>query len=306
MVIRGQFTDFFLSTALPALRMVVWNKFKQYPPVYNKVFDVQSSDRSIEQTSQVSGVGLFAQIDEGAAVRYDQPVQGFDKTFTHVRFGLGVKFSRDTVEDDKMGLVGRQNAEMARSARETIEIQAASDFNNGFDTAYAGPDGKPLFSATHPLYKSGGTQSNLLSTPADLSVESLQLAMTDFETQKDSSGKFIAVPCRRVMVAPSNRWNVNEILKSALRADTANNAVNTFKNAEDGLPDPLIWRHLTDPDAWFLIAEPSSTGLLWFWRRKPYLKGFVDDETETASTAMRYRMSHGWSDFYGVYGTPGA
>ncbi len=306
MMIRGNFSDFFLETMLPALNQLIWNRFKQYPEQYSKVFDVQTSDRAIEQTSQVSGMGLFAPINEGGPVRYDQPVQGFDKTFIHSRFGLGFKVSQDLVEDDKMGLVAKMARELGRSCRETIELDAVSVFNNGFSGGPTGPDGKVLFASDHPLVKSGGTQSNLLSVAADLDVISLQLALTDFETQRDSSGKLVHVPCRNLVIAPANRWNVMEILKGTMRADTANNTINAFKYAEDGTPEPFIWRYLTDPDAWFLTAAPSETGLIWFWRRKPYTKGDVDWDTETGKTAMRYRKSHGWSDFYGVYGTPGA
>jgi hypothetical protein len=306
MVFRGQFSDFFLSTMLPALNAVIWKKFNQYPEQYSQIFNVQGSTKGIEQFSEVSGVGLFTALGEGEPVRYDQPVQGFDSTFTHTRFGLGIKFSQDVVEDDKIGLIAKQGRELGRSARETREISGASTFNNGFDTAYAGPDAKPLFSATHPLVKSGGVQSNLLSSAADLDPTSLQLALTDFETQKDSSGKLIHVPCRKVVVAPANRFNANEIIHSAMRSDTANNTTNALKYAQDGLPEPFVWRYLTDPDAWFLVGTPEDTGLVWFDRRKPYTRADFDFDSEVAKNAMRYKKSHGWTDFYGVYGTPGA
>lgn len=291
---------------LPALNSVIWKKYNEYPEQFSQIFHVETSTRSIEQFSQVSGVGLFTALTEGESVRYDQPVQGFDSTFTHTRFGLGIKFSQDVVEDDKIGLIAKQGRELGRSAKETREISGASTFNNGFDTGYAGPDGKPLFSATHPLVKSGGVQSNLLSVAADLDVTSLQLALTDFETQKDSSGKLIHVPCAKIVVAPPNRWNVNEILHSASRPDTANNVTNAFKYAVDGMPDAFVWRYLTDVDSWYLVGAPSDTGLIWFDRRKPYTKGDFDFDSETAKTAMRYKKSHGWHDFMGTYGTPGA
>ena len=306
MIIRGNFSDLFLDTMLPALNALIWNRFQQYPEQYSQVFDVQTSDRSIEQTTQVSGLGNFLPIDEGGPVRYDQPVQGFDKTFVHSRFGLGFKVSQDLVEDDKFGLAAKLAKELGRSCRETIELDAVTTFNNGFAGGPTGPDGVVLFSASHPLVKAGGVQSNLLSVAADLDVTSLQLALTDFETQRDSSGKLIHVPCRKIITAPANRWNVAELLHSALRPDTANNTTNSLKYAHDGMPESFVWRYLTDPDAWFLSASPSETGLVWFWRRRPYTKGDFDFDTETGKTAMRYRKSHGWSDFYGVYGTPGA
>jgi hypothetical protein len=251
-------------------------------------------------------MGLFGALSEGEPVKYDKPVQGYDSTFTHTRFGLGYKVSQDVIEDDKIGLVAKMARELGRSGQYSIQIQAASVLNNAFSGSYLGPDGVCLCSASHPLVKSGGLQSNLLSSPADLDVTSLELALTDFETQRDSSGKLIHVPCKKIIVAPVNRWNVHEILKSTKRSDTANNTDNAFKYAQDGMPDPFIYPFLTDPDAWFLSGEPQDTGLVWFWRRRPYTKGDVDFDTETGKSAMRYKCSFGWHDSAGVYGTPGA
>ena len=56
MLIRGNFSDFFMETMLPALNTVTWKRFNDLPDYLSKVFDVQSNSRSIEQFSdQVSG-----------------------------------------------------------------------------------------------------------------------------------------------------------------------------------------------------------------------------------------------------------
>ncbi len=107
------------------------------------------------------------------------------------------------------------------------------------------------------------------------------------------------------MVAPANRFQGAELLKSTDRPDTANRATNSLKSAEDGLLELFVWRYLTNPVSWFLVAEPQDTGLVWFDRKKPYTKGHFDFDTETAKTAMRYKKSHGFTDFYGTYGNAG-
>lgn len=308
MIITGQFADFYGKTMLPALRQIVWTKFNEYPEQWSQFVRSETSTRSIEQFSQVSGVGLFSKLTEGQPVGYDQPVQGFKSTFVHTRYGLGVKVSQDTIEDDQHGLVAEAHADLGRSCRESIEIDVASIFNNGFDgTNYPGPDGKALFASDHPLIKAGGSQSNLLSVAADLDVSSLQLALTDFETMKDSAGRRIRMPLPRLVVHPSNRWNAAEILKGDMRSDTANHTINAFKYAEGGnMMEFKVWQYLTDPDAWFLCGSPRDTKIAVFWRRKPYSKADFDFDTETGKFAMRYKKSQGWWDFYGVYGTPGA
>jgi phage major head subunit gpT-like protein len=305
MIIRGAFSDFYLTTMLPALRGVVSGKFKQYPTQFDQIFLVENSTRSIEQMSELSGVGQFSTIGEGQPVRFDTPIQGFDKTFTHTRFGLGIQTTQDAVEDDKIGLIYKSHADLAISAKDTMELDAAATFNNGFSGSYLGPDGKALFALDHPLYKSGGTQANT-ATAADLDIVSLQAAMTDFETQKDPAGRLIHVPCQKLVVPPQSRFIAYEITESAMRPDTTNNAVNALKFAADGMPSPFVWRYLTDPDSWYLLASPENTGLIWFWRRKTYSKQWFDDYTETGNYAVRYKKSHGWFSFYGTYGNPGA
>ena len=306
MIIRGAFSDFFLTTMLPAMNGNIWDAYRLKPKVFTKLFQVETSTRGIEQFSNITGMGTFAAIPDGEAIRFDQPVQAFEKTFTHTRYGLGVKVSQDVVEDDKVGLVRRQSLELGRSSHESQELDAATTFNSAFATV-TGPDGQFLCDSDHPLPKAGGTQSNLLSVAADLSVTSLELALTDWETMKNFAGQHLSLPTPRLLAAPANRWNAHEIMKGTWRSDTANRTVNAFQYGENGpIDEIIIWAKLTDPDAWFLVAPPDATGLMWFWRREPYTKGSFDDQTETGMTMMRYKKSHGFTNFYGVYGTPGA
>ncbi len=305
MEVTGNFSDFYNTTMLPALRAVIDRGYKPYPQQYSQIFNVLTSNRSIEQFSQVSGVGRFAVINEGQAVRRDQPVQGFKSTFQHTRFGLAVPTTIDVVEDDKWDLVGNSHRDLGWSCSETQELDAASTFNLGFNTACPGPDGVPLFSASHPLYKVGGLQANILAVAADLDMLSLQLALTAFSLMKRPSGEFIHVPARRLIIHPTNAWLAHALTKSPDDPSTADRSVNPLGAAIDGIPKPFTWRYLTSTTAWFIVAEPQDTGLVWFWRKKPYTKSWTDDDTEVGVTALRYKKSHGWNNYIGVYGTPG-
>jgi len=295
-----------MTTMLPALNHIIKDEWGRVPSQYSQIFREEGSTRSIEQVSGVSGVGLYTELGEGEGVHWDDPAQGYPKTFTHTRFGLGIKVSRDTIEDDKIGLVARNARALARSGRETLEIDVAATFNNAFSNAHLGPDGVCLCSASHQLYKAGGVQSNILSVAADLDHSSLEMALTAYETLVDDTGLNVRLSLPRIVVAPANRWNVHEILKSQMRSDTANNTTNAFAYTEGGMPVPIVWRYLTDDDAWFLVAPPEETELIIFWRRKPYNRSWIDEDTETGKIARRYKKSHGWAHYMGVYGTPGA
>lgn len=305
MEVVGNFSDFYGITMLPALRAKVDSGFKKNPPQFTRIFNVLSSDKSIEQFSQVSGVGRFAQIPEGANVRRDQSVQGFKSTFVHARWGLAVPVSKDVVEDDKWDLIGTMHKDLGWSCAETQELDAVSTFNSGFDTNYPGPDGVPLFSALHPLYKVGGVQSNTLPVAADLDMLPLQQMLTAFSLQRRASGEFIHLSAKNLIVHPSNLWLAHALTRSTDDPSTADRSINPLGAAPDGIPTPFSYKYLTDTDAWFLTCEPSDTGLVWFWRKPPYTTSWTDDDNEVGLTAMRYKKSHGWNSFYGVFGTPG-
>lgn len=306
MIIRGNYQDLFFETMLPAIRAVLWQSFKKKPKMYDRLFTVEGSTRSIEQFTSVSGVGLFGQIVEGGEVRMDTPQAGFNSTFKHLPFALGVEFSPDIIEDDKFGLVKRASAELGNSADETTEIQAASVFNNAFSNSFLGPDGVALCSASHPLWKSGGVQNNRLAVDADLDVSSLELALTDWELTRKSNGALVRLPTPSILAGAQNRWNAYEITKGEMRSDTANHTINAFRFGENGAVDQvIIWPRLSDVDAWFLVAPPESNGLQWYWRIRPETHPIFDQRTLRAGTWMRFRNSFAWNDFYGVYGSPG-
>lgn len=304
MIIRTQFPDLFLASMLPALDELIFNRFDRFPPEYTNVFRVMDSKRSIEQTSEIAGLGLFSEIPENSAMRYDEPVPGFSKTYTHLQYGLGFRISRITVDDDRWAIIDKMSAELGRSAKESIEIAHASVFNNGFSTL--GPDGKALFASDHPLVKSGGVQSNL-GASADLDISSLETALIAFRRMKDPTGKRIRVKPQTLIVAPENEFAASEILNATMRSDTANNTPNAFKHRV-GMPsfeNLFVWDYLTDVDAWFITAPKEDHELRSYWRERPNTVHAIDFDTRSVKTAMWYRQSYGWSNFYGVWGNPG-
>lgn len=303
---RQQFPDIFLETALPALDELIFNQYDQFPPQYKKIFRVMTSTRSIEQTSEIAGLGLANVIPEGQPMRYDSPVPGFRKTYEHVQSGLGFKMTRIMVDDDKWAVISKLATELGRSMRESVELDAVTTLVNGFSTN--GPDGVPLFSASHPMVKSGGTQSNILATPADLDIPALELAITAFRRMKDPTGKKARILPRMLVIPPELAFVAGEILTATKRSDTANNTPNALKiNSGFGtFEDYTVYEYLTDPDAWFIRADLAQVETRFYWREAFNTVHDVDFDTRSVKTAAWQRYSFGWSNFYGWFGTPGA
>jgi hypothetical protein len=310
MQIRGNFSDFFFETMLPAMKARAKKAFKAKRFLYNQLLNTETTNRSIEQFSQTTGVGLPTLVGEGEGTNTDTMVQGYNRTFKPAKYGLGVAASKELVEDDKFGIIAGRAVALSNSIYQSREIFGASVFNNAFDvTNFPGSDGVALCSASHPLLKAGGTQSNILAVAADLDVGSLELALTSWELIKTHEGYLQMLPTPRVLVASANRWNVTEILKSQTRSDTANRvSINALQegNETGGTIDPVVWSYLSDEDAWFLVAPASETEMLWLDRTAPYTASDYDEKKETGVMYMRYRATYGFWGWKGIFGTPGA
>ena len=55
-----------------------------------------------------------------------------------------------------------------------------------------------------------------------------------------------------------------------MRSDTANHTINAFKNRVNmpGFDEIFLWEFLSDPDAWFICADPVDTELRWYGPRE--------------------------------------
>jgi phage major head subunit gpT-like protein len=302
---RSNFSDLFGSTMLPVLEELFKAEIAMHPSRRSELFKIVSSDRDIWQASEIHDMPLMSQVSEGSDYSFQRPKQGASKTFTAVKYGLGFSISEEAVDDGKFDFIADAVRKMARSAMESQEIQAMNVFNNGFGTENAA-DGQDVFSTGHTL-PSGLTFRNRLSTDADLSVSSLEQALIDFESQMiGDSGIIYNIKPKVLLVSPSFKRYAMELIGSDLKADTNDNNLNSMK--QDGLR-VVSSPHLTDSDAWFLLADPSETGLRIISRKPIETKaggadvGFVND---SILYKTRYRESLGVTHAYGIFGTTGA
>lgn len=285
----------------PGIRLIYGNAYKTYPEQYTKIFTVINSSKATEYTLSMSGFGLIPTKSEGASVEYDSAIQGFKNSITHVTYGKGFMVSSEMMEDDQYGEIKRLPKALARSVRVTVEQTAADVFNRAFNSSYtATSDSKEMCATDHPLI-GGGTYANELTTSADFSQTSLQQALIDIGDMVDDRGMLLnANPA--MVVGPSElATTFKVILGSTLDPDSANNAINPYK----GIMPFEINNYLTDPDAWFILTDVPD-GPTFYWRRKPAFTRDGDFDSETAKWKVVFRMSVGWTDPRGVFGSPGA
>jgi len=301
-ILRPQFSDLYGSSMLPVLEELFRQEFNEAEQVRERLFKVVSHDRDIWQSTETHDLPLFNEMQEAEDYTYAGMKQGYDKTLVMAKYGLGASISEEAIDDGKFDMVADLMRRMARSARESQEISAMNIFNNGFSSELTA-DGQAVFSSGH-LLPSGATFRNRPSAYADLSVSSLETALTDFETQfVGDSGIYYRIMPKILLVHPSNKRLAKELIGSDLKAETANNNMNSFK--EEGLM-VISSPRLTDQDAWFLLGAPADTGLRIVSRAPIQTKSDENFDNDTIKYKSRYREKIGVTHAYGIYGNSGA
>ncbi len=290
----------FADLLTPGFREIYDDKFTEKPMMLDKIFHVNTSEKADEKDSSISGFGLAQATAEGAPVDYEDPVQGYDTTYSHIKYTKGFRITREMYDDDLYGIMRKRPAALGKSMRRTAEKLAADVFNNAFSTSYLGADGKPLISTTHPRSDGGATQSNASSTGVTLSETNLETGRIAMKKQLDEKGQIIDLGADTLLVPVELEKQAHLIVDSTMRSGTADNDMNFYKGSLNIVP----WQYLTSTTAWFLI-DKSENELNWFWRKRPEFKNDDLFDTDIAVYKSAMRVSRGWSDWRGVWGSKG-
>ena len=294
-----------LKELLPGLNALFGMEYARYGEEHKEIFDTESSERSFEEETKLSGFSAAPVKNEGSAIAYDNGQEAWTARYTHETIALGFSLTEEAIEDNLYdSLSSRYTKALARAMAYTKQVKAASILNNGFDSDYTGGDGVELFSTAHPLI-SGGVNSNTPATAADLNETSLEAAVIQIAGWTDERGLLIAAKPRKLVVPPALMFVATRILETELRVATADNDINALKS-NGSIPEGYTVNHfLTDTDAWFLTTDVPN-GLKHFVRTPMATSMDGDFDTGNVRYKARERYSFGWSDPLGVFGSPGA
>ncbi len=300
-----------LRTTLPALYIdraayledVLFDEIAIESGVFQRILKVRDmGNRPLVRTTTVASFGQVPVKAEGAPVTYEDLASGFNATFQADSYELAFRASKEALDDEQEEVVSDAARALGSSMNYTYDVDHANIFNNGFTSTTGSPDGVALFSTAHPLV-GGGTNANRPATDGDLSVAQLRIALNDIANTRDDAGKLVHWRPKVLFVSYNQKWLAMELIGSDLRADTADNATNAFK--DDGLV-VVSTPYLTDANAFFLMAEQSKHNVRTYWREKPNVLHDWDFETSSMKVKIRARWKRGWADYRGVYGTSGA
>jgi hypothetical protein len=296
-----------LKELLPGLNALFGLEYAQYGQQHKEIYDTESSERSFEEETKLSGFSAAPVKNEGSAIAYDNAQEAFTARYNHETIALGFSLTEEAIEDNLYdSLSARYTKALARAMAYTKQVKAAAVLNNGFtnSAAYYGGDGVPLFSASHPLV-SGGVNSNQPGTAADLNETSLEAAVIQIAAWTDERGLLIAAKPKKLVVPPALQFVATRLLETELRVGTTDNDINAIKNNGSVSEGYTVNNFLTDTNAWFLTTDVPN-GMKHFVRTP--LSNSMDGDFDTGNVRYksRERYSFGWSDPLGMFGSAGA
>ncbi len=271
-----------------------------------KLYKVMTSDKGYEYVQELIGMGYATVRSEGQAATYDTTRQGLGTRFVHAQRVKGFIVTQRLLADNVSGLnlVERHTRMIANSLKQSREKALIDTFNNAFDSAYAGGDGKELCATDHPL-SGGGVQQNELTSPLDLSEVAIEEALVAISNMVDAAGYKVNAATRLLLVPGELKFEGDRIVNSMGQVYSADNTLNAIKSTGSLPEGVMVNNNLTDTDAWFIISKNISPGLLHFKRDSVAISSHVDFDTDNVKFKAVEDYSTGWADFRDVFGSPG-
>ena len=287
----------------PGLNALFGLEYKNYANEHAEIFDTENSDRAFEEEVMLSGFANAPIKAEGTGVTFDNAQETFTARYTHETLALAFAITEEAIEDNLYDrLASRYTKALARSMANTKQVKAANVLNNAFGTANGG-DGKELCATDHPIVS--GTEQNELTTAADLNETSLEQALIDIAALTDERGLKIAAKGMKLIVPSALQFTAERLMKTANRVGTADNDINAVVSMGMIPQGYSVNHYLTDTDAYFIKTDVPN-GLKHFVRAplKTAMEG--DFTTGNVRYKARERYSFGFSDWRGIFGSPGA
>ena len=288
----------------PGLNALFGLEYDRYENQTAEIFETESSDRAFEEEVMLGGFANASVKPEGQGVSYDDAQETYTARYTNETIALAFALTEEAVEDNLYDKIStRYTKALARSMANTKQVKGSNIINNSTTSGYTGGDGALLVSASHPTLS--GNQTNVLTTAADLNETSLEAALIQISQMKDERGLKIALRGMKMILPVNLQFVAERLLNSAGRVGTADNDINAIKSMGMVPQGYVINNFLVDTDAWYIKTD-APNGLKHF-NRAPIRTAMEGDfDTGNVRYKARERYSFGWSDWRGIFGTPGA
>lgn len=296
----------------PGVKKHFVDGYKVDAPMLEKIFKIDKQESQTDEFKNYTGINQFSAVGEGETYGEDSPIQSYGTNLTASKFGKVIPITYELTRWAKVKDIWNAANMLGKAAARKIHVDAASVFNNGFNTAYTSyGDAKPLFSTSHTRADGGAAQSNASATGLVLSDDNLETGLLALEFQKDDRGELMDAMATQLVIPNDLRKTAAVILKSDLKSGSMDNDVNAYSLSEYyGTVKMTVWKYLSgsaagSSTAWFLLAPDHK--ITWQWADKPQVfrdeaTGFGQDVTKYKG---RYIASKGWLDWRYAWGSKG-
>jgi phage major head subunit gpT-like protein len=221
--------------------------------------------------------------------------------------------SKDLFDDNLHGVWAEDVKQFALMARVSQDLNAFEVYRGAFATTLCA-DAVAFISAFHALI-GGGTTSNLVAAPSQLSRTTLETATVGLRQQVNQRGVVLGGVPSILLVPPALWITAIQITESALISGSAQNDLNVFRSAY-GITvyqSPYLGTAVAggagltagSDTAWFLLTNNHSVTRLIRQGVETALTPWQYSNNRTYNYQANYRESYFVPDYAGAYGATG-
>lgn len=292
--------------------------FTEREVVCKKIFDVITDDSAEWKSSNESGLGMWDETAKGQGASKEDPVQGFDATFTPTTFTKGITIFWEDYNDEEYAILPKikEAKVIGRGARSRLDLTCANHLNRAFSGSYLGPDGKALCADDHPTSPDDSTSlDNKLSGSGSAfghdALETMEIQIVD--NLKDLKSELIEMPANAQLVGSFTRFGgMQRVIaeRAGERPGTPERDINIYSRNREGWINYEIcpWTRITQTGYWFIIFQELNeiNGLKLIMRQEPEYYHYISYRNRSYNWDGWMRFDSGWDDWRPVWGAEGS
>lgn len=259
-----------------ALGQSIARQMEQITPALQKAaHEISAESYRPANLLSLSASGVPKEIGEGGEIGYVTIDETGERKPAPRDFGALFRLSNKAIQNDDLGMFDQIGRQMVAGATERYRRVLLEPLLANSGLGHAMADGKPVFHVDH---------RNLAQTGSELTLTSLSAARLSLRTQMGPQGELYGVEPWGLVVPPQLETSAQQLLAEINATKTAD--VNPFS----GALELIVEAGLTDPKAWYLIGNPSTTDGLAY----SFLDGQAAPRVETKpgweTLGMEFRL----------------
>jgi hypothetical protein len=272
----------------------IWqDESEKNEPIWKQYLEEKTTIKKYFDDVELVSPGLWSETDEGADIDLDDYSQGVIVRYEPKKLAKRLIIPEELEEDSQYPEIYDATRLLTQTCYQTQDYDAVQVLNDAFAGAIKTTGDAIAYCSASHVIRGGGTVSNVLSPALSISNTAVQAMLIVAEKMPGTNG-FITPVKGTKLVGPTNlKWRAREILKSELKDDTANHAINALKGDMSefvGVP------YMSSTTNWFMKTNVMR-GAMWFWRRKPRFRQSNVETSETKQFTGSARWDKGVTNF---------